>query len=274
MQGQLHPYEPFRVFWDCVVLAMTTYSGFVIPYRSVFDSNAHTWYDWCIDALYWLDIVLNFLTGYVTNDGDVSFVRTSVLRHYVLGWFAIDFTSTIPWDSVATLFSSGMRLPHLTILRLTTVLRLARTPRLIHRLSALQNWSFHSEYINFTRFTFYCVLMAHLLACFFFLWPTLFEERCSDVNTIAPNSTQPDFSCTPIGSWRDASGLHGEHEVEGGMTKVEQYTVSLYWAVTTVTSIGYGDITPKLHEEVRCQIFTPILRLFCLLLLFSAFVDR
>ena len=34
------------------------------------------------------------------------------------------------------------------------------------------------------------------------------------------------------------------------------YVLSLYWSLTTVSTVGYGDITPKSTEEIGIVLFT------------------
>ena len=63
--------------------------------------------------------------------------------------------------------------------RMVRLLRLLRAPRLINRLTEHRNWAIHSVYIDFAKFTIYVLMMAHALACFFFLWPALFVIECA-----------------------------------------------------------------------------------------------
>lgn len=37
------------------------------------------------------------------------------------------------------------------------------------------------------------------------------------------------------------------------------YVLSLYWSLTTVSTVGYGDITPKSTEEIGIVLFTMVL---------------
>ena len=39
-----------------------------------------------------------------------------------------------------------------------------------------------------------------------------------------------------VGSW---AGRHGENANWKDMEEVEQYLVAMYWAITTVTTVGY-----------------------------------
>ena len=106
----------------------------------------------------------------------------------------------------------------------------------------------HSEFVEFAKFSGYVVIMAHQLACFFFLWPALFVSECSEQDATAASAVGLSIGvhtdCTPRGSWRDVENTHN-------MEPWHQYTLALYWSVTTVTTIGFGDITPILPSEVR-----------------------
>ena len=254
LRGQLHPYEPCRVWWDVTIILAVAYTAVWEPYKAAFLDIESSVLDWLVDAFFWADILLSFSTGYETGYGlRVDFQRLSVVKQYVLrpnGLF-VDLFATMPWISVFKLFEPGLglRRPLYRLIRMLRLLRLLRAPRLINRLTEHRNWAIHSVYIDFTKFTVYVVFLAHVLACSFFLWPAVFVSECAAAPAAGEDGTAADGveeeeDCTPLGSWRDAETLQGT-------PAMHQYVWALYWSVTTITTIGFGDVTPVLRCETH-----------------------
>merc|ERR1719217_757453 len=93
---------------------------------------------------------------------------------------------------------------------------------------------------------------SHWMGCIWGMSGTLFTEMdCSDPQN-------PSFTAGPdTGSWvralYDDGGTGGP---DNPCYSGDIYVASLYWSVMTITSIGYGDITPVRFEEyLLCVIF-------------------
>ena len=263
-RGEMHPFEPTRVWWDGVIFVLLLYTSVWEPFKAAFlNIDSLSLWDVAVDAVFWIDILLSFSTGYETEDRlRVDFRRKSIVQQYCTrpNGFFVDFIATVPWDAVLRIFEPklGMRKTTYRMTRMVRLLRLLRAPRLINRLTENRNWAIHSVYIDFTKFTIYVLILAHVLACFFFLWPAVFVVECAplpsdesldDAGLSGAAATIDDADdCTPLGSWRDSEMLYGapaEHA----------YVLAMYWSVTTITTIGFGDVTPVLQCEIIFTIF-------------------
>jgi len=54
--------------------------------------------DSCIDVVFFLDIVLNFHTTYVSPTGEVISDPKLIRLNYLKSWFIIDLLSCLPYD--------------------------------------------------------------------------------------------------------------------------------------------------------------------------------
>eukprot|EP01043_Picozoa_sp_COSAG02_P075208 COSAG02_NODE_15402_length_1174_cov_1.082791_2_plen_235_part_01 len=170
----IRPDRKERLGWDFFILCLVVYSSVQGPYSAAFvgEQTMH-WTDVLVDLAFYCDIVLNFWTGF-DKGFEVIMEKKAIVKNYLGGWFFIDFIATINWDVVIeTISSSTTDSPLIRLMRLLKVLRLARESRLINRLTA--SWTLHTAFIEAAKFFFYVFMVGHLLACFFFMWPTLME---------------------------------------------------------------------------------------------------
>ena len=85
------------------------------------------WWDWFVDVIFWLDILLYFKTGIVSQQNhEVVFTRSTVISAYMCGFFVPDLIATFPFYSIIKWAQPSVRTPVLRTLRLLQVLRLLR----------------------------------------------------------------------------------------------------------------------------------------------------
>ena len=78
-----NPNARFKMTWDAAILVLVVYSCFAVPYHTAFTleellrsdpSNlGMSTSDWIVDAIFYVDIVLNFWTGYDTGKETAAF---------------------------------------------------------------------------------------------------------------------------------------------------------------------------------------------------------
>ncbi|XP_034444808.1 potassium voltage-gated channel subfamily H member 1b isoform X2 [Hippoglossus hippoglossus] len=234
----------FKTTWDWVILILTFYTAIMVPYNVSFKTkqNNVTWLvvDSIVDVIFLVDIVLNFHTTFVGPAGEVISDPKLIRMNYVKTWFVIDLLSCLPYDvinafenvdeGISSLFSS---------LKVVRLLRLGRVARKLDH---------YIEYGAAVLVLLVCVfgLAAHWLAC---IWYSIgdYEVIDEDANTVRMDSwlyllgetvgTPYRFNASGSGRW------------EGGPSKDSVYITSLYFTMTSLTSIGFGNIAPNTDGE-------------------------
>ncbi|XP_016151034.1 potassium voltage-gated channel subfamily H member 5 [Sinocyclocheilus grahami] len=237
-------YCTFKTTWDWVILILTFYTAIMVPYNVSFKTkqNNVTWLvlDSVVDVIFLVDIVLNFHTTFVGPGGEVISDPKLIRMNYLKTWFVIDLLSCLPYDiinafenvdeGISSLFSS---------LKVVRLLRLGRVARKLDH---------YLEYGAAVLVLLVCVfgLVAHWLAC---IWYSIgdYEVINEQTNTIKTDSWLYQLA-TSIGSpYRyNASGTG---QWEGGPGKDSLYITSLYFTMTSLTTIGFGNIAPTTDGE-------------------------
>ncbi|XP_051578985.1 potassium voltage-gated channel subfamily H member 1-like isoform X1 [Myxocyprinus asiaticus] len=237
-------YCAFKTTWDWVILILTFYTAIMVPYNVSFKTkqNNVTWLvvDSIVDVIFLVDIVLNFHTTFVGPAGEVISDPKLIRMNYMKTWFVIDLLSCLPYDvinafenvdeGISSLFSS---------LKVVRLLRLGRVARKLDH---------YIEYGAAVLVLLVCVfgLAAHWLAC---IWYSIgdYEVIDEDLNTVRTDSWLYMLGETTGAPYRfNASGTG---RWEGGPTKDSVYITSLYFTMTSLTSIGFGNIAPTTDGE-------------------------
>jgi hypothetical protein len=95
----IDPTGLFKSSWNIIILVLVIFQSVVVPVRIAFEDNISTAWktaDYIMDAIFFTDIIVNFLCALETDQGDLIIDRKAIAIEYLKGWFWIDFLSTIP----------------------------------------------------------------------------------------------------------------------------------------------------------------------------------
>ena len=192
--------------------------SFFTPYSICFSDESEHFVQSAFDNIpLSIDIVINFFTN---NSYTFNFRQNSI--DYITTWFIFDIVSILPIDLLFKHHSINLYL-------------VAKLPKLLRTVKLLQEKNIHNclervintlklnrNVISIIKLLFSFFYFNHLFACLFYL---LARIRHFDYTT-----------------WIYHKGLLDR-------SNLEIYIWCLYWNLTTVTSVGYGNISAFSWEE-------------------------
>lgn len=194
------------------------------------------------DTVFCMDIVIRFLTAVPDKNVGGRLVTDlgAVARLYLTQWFIIDLLSTLPWDAYYLWVKKYSGRKDSCLFEVLRMLRIFRLARLTNGRSILRRFNiyfgFQWKAVTMAQNFMFLMLVCHWSACF---W-----GGCGLREPQAEEQT-----------W-----LEVVQATKGGPASlynspVNVYLISLYWAVMTITGIGYGDITPQNAGEYLAAVF-------------------
>ncbi|XP_060073878.1 potassium voltage-gated channel subfamily H member 2-like [Ylistrum balloti] len=260
-------YSPFKAVWDWIILLLVIYTAIFTPYAAAFllseensrnrdgnksietrYQNPMTIIDLIVDIMFIIDILINFRTTYVNKNDEVVSHPGKIAVHYFKGWFLIDVVAAIPFDLL--LFGSETD-------ETATLIGLLKTARLLRLVRVVRKLDRYSEYgaavLLLLMATF--ALIAHWLAC---IWYAI------------GNVERPHLPPPKIG-WLDqlAEQTHQQYiNGTGGPTIKSKYVTALYFTFSSLTSVGFGNVSPNTNSE---KIFSILIMLIGSLMYASIF---
>ncbi|KAM9628952.1 voltage-gated inwardly rectifying potassium channel KCNH7 isoform 3-T3 [Morphnus guianensis] len=238
-------YSPFKAVWDWLILLLVIYTAIFTPYSAAFllnDSEERkrrecgyscsplNVVDLIVDIMFIIDILINFRTTYVNQNEEVVSDPAKIAIHYFKGWFLIDMVAAIPFDLL--IFGSGSE-------ETTTLIGLLKTARLLRLVRVARKLDRYSEYGAAVLMLLMCIfaLIAHWLACIWY----------------AIGNVERPYLAHKIG-WLDSLGEQlGKHynksDASSGPSIKDKYVTALYFTFSSLTSVGFGNVSPNTNSE-------------------------
>ncbi|XP_044753445.1 potassium voltage-gated channel subfamily H member 8 [Coccinella septempunctata] len=223
-------YGMFKSVWDWLILTATFYVAVVVPYNASFTiiERPSVAVDVFVEALFIMDICLNFRTTFVNRKGEVVSNGKLISVHYLKTWFLVDSLAALPFDLLYVLYGEDRDVPafarsHIHLIKLTRLLRLARLLQKMDRYSQYSAMILTLLMLSFT-------LVAHWLACIWYVIADKEMER-NDLGWIHNLAERLKILNVSLISNTDA------------------YVTALYFTCSSLTSVGFGNVSANTTSE-------------------------
>lgn len=246
-----YPQDSVKEYWDLFITVVLFVTCILTPYNIAFSGIQQDivmlLISTIIDFFFLFDIIIIFNTAFYDDEFHIVEDRCKIANSYVKSWFVIDFLSIFPFDHVLMSFENVNDLARLA--RLGRMYKLIKMLKLLRVLKIVKDRSRILKYLNeflkiglgFERIFFFIIIymiLLHVMTCVFII-----AGQLRDV--IDETKELP--------SWIDDYSDSGN----GGI-----YLNAMYFAMTTVTTVGYGDLggvnTLEYGISILCVVFGAI----------------
>lgn len=241
----INPERTFMQYWDAITIVAMAFVAVVSPVQVAFletQMDAMFMVNCIVDCVFIADLILQFFLMYHVRTGfgnRLEHRRSRIAVHYLKTWFLVDFISILPFDFVAFVLSSedlvkAKGVKFIRILRMLKMMRMLKASRIFKRLESTLLITNTYQVLDLHKFVLYLLLLSHWLACLWAMTLSLVEED----------------AVRWVDTFEDAE-FGVEDKTKDSVWKL--YVASLYFTTYTMTSVGYGDVTPvNILERIVC----------------------
>lgn len=232
----VNPNSLFFQIWNLLLLFFLLYAFIVMPWVMAFEEIIMFNFWFCIeitvDLFCFCDIIVTLNTPYYDLLGKIVVSKRKIFFNYLKGSLIFDLISIFPFYLLEShyVFKSNSLV---RIIRITSISKVVRGSKIVKLLKYLKNSENIAQIIHFLKLyrgvvrlilLIICILiMAHFIACMFYY--TARMDEFSESTWVARYNLQD-------------------------LPKETKYLHSLYFIITTLTTVGFGDIVPYTAPEI------------------------
>lgn len=245
----INPLGYFKKIWKSIMLFAFLYTILIYPTLLAFRLMEFSWDDEYliigvfVDFCFFIDIFFSFFTAFEDKRGKLVYKSQEIAIAYAKTWFLFDLSTSIPFYWIfATKGSHSLPLKNnfrdfiqievpmefkvLHLLRIVKIARLyANTQQIEYFL--IKTLKVDRQAFLTLKFVSFIAIIVHISSC---VWVFLSKlQNVDDLNSswVFVNQVQ-DFS---------------------DLSEIEKYVTSVYFIVTVLLTVGYGDLVPKTNLE-------------------------
>ena len=290
--------------WEATCLAVIVVTAFATPYETAFAprlkqpvvQNPWFWFNRMIEFVFLVDMILRmWFVPYRPSRKSLHFINNQVMiaRHYARTSFCSNFVALLPYDLLTV--EGWCKNDAVTVLRLFRLVRVARLSRVAELFASMcEECAAPYAFIEILKFLGVIVLAMHWMACLWglagelqrrhsrYCWLNALEDKPSSCAAKDAYEERRAF----VADYFSGDGLFDTYVASFVRTRrqsvgntdassascqsfsraPDKYLASLYFAIFTVTGIGYGDINATTRVEYfvssGCTMVTSILWAF------------
>ncbi|EOY30954.1 K+ transporter 1 [Theobroma cacao] len=225
------PYDRRYRVWETFLVILVVYTAWVSPFEFGFlkkPESPLSVTDNVVNGFFALDIILTFFVAYLDKTTYLLIDDPKKIAwKYGSSWLAFDIISTIPSELAQKISPKPLR--SYGLFNMLRLWRLRRVSALFSRLEKDKNYNYF--WVRCAKLICVTLFAVHCAGCFYYLIAARYHD--------------------PGRTWIGSS--LGDNFLEQSLSI--RYVTSMYWSITTLTTVGYGDLHPVNTREMIFDIF-------------------